>query len=268
MFKFDKYASSFLKESTPKNTTRKDDEDDESNYFLTEFSDIEKNIRALKELDLDKSTEAKNSEVKFDDTAAISKKKKELEAKLKSEQLKKEKKQKALEEISELSATLQREEAERVKLDEDYKKKLYTAQETREASRTALNRAEARLKELEIKKIKIANLFHELKQAEKVDICFMLDATGSMDSYIAEAKTVIHRITDSLRKRFQDFQLRVAYVGYRDHSDGADRVTVLDFSENKDKFKTFVSSVEAKGGDDQCEDIFGGLEVSKERVML
>ncbi|CAF1079891.1 unnamed protein product, partial [Brachionus calyciflorus] len=43
-------------------------------------------------------------------------------------------------------------------------------------------------------------------------------------------------------------------------SDGIDRVTVLPFTENIDSFKSFVTSVSATGGADQCEDIFGGLE--------
>ena len=82
-----------------------------------------------------------------------------------------------------------------------------------------------------------------------------------MDSYIAEAKNVIHRVMDKLEKQFKDFALRASFVGYRDHSDGPLRVTVLPFSDRVDTFKSFVSSVKATGGGDQCEDIFGGLEV-------
>ena len=146
-------------------------------------------------------------------------------------------------------------------LEDEFNKMLLTPKTTHQVSKKDIEEAEARLLELQIHQNKIVNLFYELKQAEKVDICFMLDATGSMVSYIAEAKTVIHKIVDKLKNRFVDFALRVAFVGYRDHSEGSKRITVLDFSEDKETFKTFVSSVEAIGGGDECEDVFGGLQV-------
>ena len=196
-------------------------------------------------------------------TVEIDKKRKELQEKLKLEKEKKDKKKKDIDEIEKMRTTLRNEEAERKRLDDEYRKKLLTAQATKEASKTTLKQAEARLLALKIKQTKISNIFAELKKAEKVDICFMLDATGSMASYIAEAKNVIHRIIDKLKARFQDFELRASFVGYRDHGDGPNRVTVYDFDQNVDSFKTFVASVVATGGQDQCEDIFGGIEVKK-----
>lgn len=102
----------------------------------------------------------------------------------------------------------------------------------------------------------------ELKYAEQVDICFMLDCTGSMYSYIKEAKTVVHRVVDKLAKKFPDFKLRCAFVGYRDHCDGSQRISVMPFGSEKDNFKAFVSNVKVTGGGDECEDVFGGLEAA------
>lgn len=129
---------------------------------------------------------------------------------------------------------------------------------TREITKTELAKAEERWAKLDLQKKRISNIFYELKQAEKVDICFLVDCTGSMDSYITETKLVIHKIVDKLKTLYADFKLRVAFVGYRDHSDGNDRVTVFPFNSDIDAFKSFVSSVKATGGDDQCEDVFGG----------
>ena len=243
-----------------------DEEDDSNDTIIKDFDDIEKELENLKvskikskvTLKLPGKDTDKKSEMK---TVEIARKKKELEDRLKSEQVKKEKKQRDLEELEKMSTTLRNDEAERKKLDDEYKRKLLSAAETKEASKTELKRAEARLIELKIKQTKIANIFAELKKAEQVDICFMLDSTGSMSSYISEAKNVIHRIIDKLKNRFQDFQLRASFVGYRDHADGLKRVTVYDFDQNVDSFKMFVTSVEATGGQDQCEDVFGGLEV-------
>jgi mRNA-degrading endonuclease YafQ of YafQ-DinJ toxin-antitoxin module len=235
-----------------------DDEDEDDQTFLRDFDDFEKEIVDLKGT----TAKAKSTMMK---TIEIERKKKDLENKLKSEQAKREKKEKDMAEIDKMTTTLRNDEAERKRLDEEYKKKLKSAAITREASKTELRQKEARLLDLEIKQTKIANLFAELKKAEKVDICFMLDATGSMSLYIAEAKNVIHKVIDKLKLRFQDFELRASFVGYRDHSDGPERVIVYNFDQNIDSFKTFVSNVEPKGGQDQCEDIFGGLEVNRNR---
>lgn len=238
-----------------------DDDEDEAATFLKEFDDFEKELDSFR---------AKGSRTKSDltqnlasvmKTVEIEQKKKELEDKLKVEQAKKEKKKRDLEEIDKMKTTLIDEKAQHKMLDDEYKKKLFSAAVTREASKTELKRKEARLIELDIKQTKIANIFAELKKAEKVDICFMLDATGSMSSYIAEAKNVIHRVIDKLKHRFEDFELRASFVGYRDHADGPKRVTIYNFDHNIDSFKTFVSNVETIGGQDQCEDVFGGLEV-------
>jgi len=203
---------------------------------------------------------AQGSEIK---TIEIEEKKKKIEQKIKNEEERKHAKKIQLEELNKMSATLEKEKFEREELERKYREKLFTNQVTREASRTELIKAESKLIELDLKKKRIANIFFELRQAEKVDICFMLDCTGSMSPYIVEAKTVIHRIVDKLKKRFVDFELRAAFVGYRDHSDGKDRVSVYPFGESIDNFKSFVTSINATGGDDECEDIFGGLEVIK-----
>ena len=119
---------------------------------------------------------------------------------------------------------------------------------------------EATIARLELKQNQISKLFQNLKNSEKVDICFLVDSTGSMSRVINETKTVIHRIVDRLGKRFKDLALRCAFVGYRDIDEGSDRVCVFQFSKNAEAFKDFVGSVKAFGGADECEDVFGGLE--------
>jgi hypothetical protein len=142
----------------------------------------------------------------------------------------------------------------------EYNRAKFETMETKESRTAELSDMESKMLELKHRQAKISKLFSDLRNAEKVDICFMVDCTGSMSSYINEAKTVIHRIVDKLGKRFKDLRLRCAFVGYRDHSDGAQRVQAFGFTEDKDVFKAFVTTVAATGGADECEDIFGGLE--------
>ena len=56
------------------------------------------------------------------------------------------------------------------------------------------------------------------------------------------------------------FQMRVGFVGYRDHVDGPERIVSIDLTENTSAVMSFMNSVRATGGGDECEDIFGGLE--------
>ncbi|RNA01177.1 serine threonine kinase [Brachionus plicatilis] len=131
---------------------------------------------------------------------------------------------------------------------------------TEELSKTRLKSLEERVAKAEAYRYKISNLFHDLKQAEKVDLCFLVDATGSMSSYIAEAKTVIHKIIHKMSIKFQNFALRFSFIGYRDISDGLKRVEVFGLSQNEECFRAFVDNIQATGGADECEDVFGGLE--------
>ena len=54
--------------------------------------------------------------------------------------------------------------------------------------------------------------------------------------------------------------MRVGFVGYRDHSDDSERIVSIDLTEDTAEVINFLDSVEATGGADECEDIFGGLE--------
>ena len=99
-----------------------------------------------------------------------------------------------------------------------------------------------------------------MRNTRSVDICFLVDSTASMCEVISETKTVIDRTLKRLSQRIFNLTLRCAFVGYRDFSDGSDKVCVFPFNENTEAFKTFVSGVRAFGGGDVCEDVFGGLE--------
>ena len=54
--------------------------------------------------------------------------------------------------------------------------------------------------------------------------------------------------------------MRVGFVGYRDHTDGSERIVSIDLTEDTAAVINFMNSVGATGGADECEDIFGGLE--------
>ena len=107
-----------------------------------------------------------------------------------------------------------------------------------------------------------------------LDLVFLVDCTGSMLPYISQTKQDIHYIVDFIKEEFEN-KVKLAFVGYHDHKDGSYRIQNLDFSEDIYKFKEFVGSIEATGGDDGPEDVLGGLEAainlkwsSKNKVLI
>lgn len=140
------------------------------------------------------------------------------------------------------------------KLDDKYNKLLFKTILTRETPQSSYIPIESKLNQL-------------LKQAESVDLCFLVDCTSSMSSYIKQVKNKINELVSELEKIFKNFSVRLAFVGYRDFTENVnDQIVTIDFldSNNIDTFKLLVSNVEAFGGGDECEDVFSGLnEVTK-----
>ncbi|KAL4444263.1 hypothetical protein ABPG75_012000 [Micractinium tetrahymenae] len=95
-----------------------------------------------------------------------------------------------------------------------------------------------------------------------VDICILMDWTGSMASCIEAAKAKALEVMGAAPKVHPDAITRLAFVGYRDHCDGTDRLVVHDFvtSRGFEGLQAAVGRVVAKGGGDAAEDVAGGLE--------
>ena len=88
-------------------------------------------------------------------------------------------------------------------------------------------------------------LKEKFKNLLNVDVAFMLDCTSSMGSYIAGAKNDIQNIVDAITLSYEN-KIRVAFIAYRDHCDGADRIERLDFTEDITEFERFDRFIEAK----------------------
>ena len=90
-----------------------------------------------------------------------------------------------------------------------------------------------------------------LEKNKNVDVVFLLDCTGSMAGYIEEAKNQIKKIVEQILEMYEN-NVRVAFIGYRDHCDGPMRIETFQFSEDTDKFVTFLSGIRATGGVVDC----------------
>ena len=134
---------------------------------------------------------------------------------------------------------------------------------TRTAMKTALRSKEKEVRFAERRK-EIRSALKVYENAEKVNLLFMMDATGSMSGHIDAVKTQIQEIVANMRRSHAGIQLHVGFLAYRDHCDESSgtRFEVLPFTNDINRFQSFVGGLAATGGGDEAEDIHGALKVA------
>ena len=115
------------------------------------------------------------------------------------------------------------------------------------------NAAEQREREIQKRKYEIDQILKWSKAQSAIDLCFLMDCTGSMRKYVDATKTQIRQLTQTI-VQFYGVKPRLAFVGYRDINETLDQ---LDFTDDENQFEAFLHGVQATGGDDTCEDVFG-----------
>lgn len=88
-----------------------------------------------------------------------------------------------------------------------------------------------------------------------LDICFVMDCTGSMQPWIEASKQTIKEMIRALPA--EEKHKRVAFVGYRDFGDGP--AETIGFTEHVEDVVRFIDGQRAFGGGDIAEDVAGGL---------
>lgn len=127
------------------------------------------------------------------------------------------------------------------------------------APKTAAKISKQAAKPAAAKKATIAKQKEKKDDTVKVlELGLLLDCTSSMSSWIERAKStlkdILKNVVDSCSG---NLTVKVCFVGYRDHCD-AQRFTIHEFTEDIEKIKKHISSVQALGGGDFPEDVVGG----------
>jgi hypothetical protein len=133
-------------------------------------------------------------------------------------------------------------------------------------------------------KVTKANIFKQLAPKVPIDISsqsavvyqnvFIIDATGSMQSYIDSTKVEIKNFIKKLRQEAETdfksrsekegvkmdlvFRFETAIVAYRDFSDAVHFET-HDFTSNVNDLEKFLNDLRANGGHDHEEDVYGAF---------
>ncbi|CAG8617434.1 1592_t:CDS:2 [Cetraspora pellucida] len=103
----------------------------------------------------------------------------------------------------------------------------------------------------------------KIEDSMNLDLCFVLDCTGSMSSHIEAAKEHILKVASYINSNNSNIEFWVGFCGYRDHSDGSGRLQIFDFTSSLEKFKMYLTNkVTAIGGNDEPEDVLGGLDAA------
>lgn len=95
---------------------------------------------------------------------------------------------------------------------------------------------------------------------DQIDLCFVVDATGSMSDEINYLKSELRDVIARVSRTLNNSNIRQGNVFYRDHGD--DYVTRhADFSPDIEKGLEFIKSQHATGGGDYPEAVIEALEV-------
>lgn len=95
--------------------------------------------------------------------------------------------------------------------------------------------------------------------APKLDICFLLDTTGSMGDELEQLQTTLVEITEKIQQLEGNPGIRYGLVAYKDQGD--DYVTRrVDFTSDVQGFNNQLKAFSAGGGGDYPEDLNQGLD--------
>ena len=99
------------------------------------------------------------------------------------------------------------------------------------------------------------------------DILFLVDATGSMSSYIIAAKEETKNISKELKKLYPEKMFQYGYIFYRDPIDSkSDKHEVIDLTDNVNSFPEKIGLISANGGGDEPEDWVGAYKLANEKI--
>ena len=100
-----------------------------------------------------------------------------------------------------------------------------------------------------------------IKDLQSMEVLFVMDVTSSMGHYIDQCKECIKDIEAKLQKSLPECEISWGFLGYRDFNSNP-KFEILNFTENVDHFRNFVTLVKPKCGGDVCEDVTGAFEES------
>jgi hypothetical protein len=88
-----------------------------------------------------------------------------------------------------------------------------------------------------------------------------MDCTGSMASWINAARDTVLEAAEQIRAASAGSEFRLAFIGYRDHGD-KDQIVSVPFTTDIADVQARIRAMSAAGGNDTPEDVAGGLHAA------
>ena len=114
-----------------------------------------------------------------------------------------------------------------------------------------------------IKQNKIISIIILINVEERtsLDLLFIMDITGSMASYVNQAKSNIINIIDRIVNDCPGIDINLGFIGYRDiEEEMRGDVVDIEFTKNHTELKNQINSVRASDGGDTPEDVAWAFE--------
>ncbi len=115
---------------------------------------------------------------------------------------------------------------------------------------------------------KINKILSDNTVEEKVfDLLFVIDATGSMSSYIRAAKDETENIAKELQNEYKDYNFQYGYIFYRDPVDSPDDFhEIINLTDQVNTLPQQIKKINAYGGGDLPEDWVGAYKLVNEKI--
>jgi hypothetical protein len=96
-----------------------------------------------------------------------------------------------------------------------------------------------------------------------VDVVIIMDVTGSMGSYIRNARDTVLEAFDALRTLYPVCEFRLAVIAYRDYGD-TEPFVIIPFTTDIESVRNQLNLIQACGGDDTPENVAGAFKKASE----
>jgi len=115
---------------------------------------------------------------------------------------------------------------------------------------------------------KMNKIINDNNVEEKVfDLLFVIDATGSMSSYITAAKDETENISMELRHLYPEYNFQYGYVFYRDPIDSPEDIhEIINLTDKVNTLPNEIKKIKAYGGGDIPEDWVGAFKLANEKI--
>ena len=103
--------------------------------------------------------------------------------------------------------------------------------------------------------------------SNEYNICFIIDNTGSMDSWINIIKELCHKFFVEITQKYNEYIFYFACVLYADNpSVSTDKNFEINFTQDEKQFKTDLDKICLQSGDDTAEDWVSGFKIALENL--